>query len=83
MRKNIKVKELKESKGAEKAADAATNRWGVGIPLSLWRKDSRNRRMGKEIEGIFRCKTTRLQRSLNGAMKGREREESNAQALGS
>ena len=35
----------------------------------------------KEIEGVFRCKTTGLQRSLNGAMKGRE--ESNAQVPGS
>src|SRR5712692_9868778 len=38
---------------------------------------------GKEIERVFRCKTTGLQRSLNEAMKGREREEFNAQVLGS
>ena len=56
---------------------------GVGVPLSLRKKESRNRRKGKGIEGIFRWKTTGLQRDLNGAMKGREREESNAQALGS
>jgi hypothetical protein len=57
--------------------------WGVGVPLSLWKKECRNRRKEKEIEGVFRCKTTGFQRGLNGAMKGREREESNAQVLGS
>jgi hypothetical protein len=57
--------------------------WGVGVPLSLWKKESCNDIKGKEIEGFFRCKTTGLQRSLNGAMKGSEREESNARALSS
>jgi hypothetical protein len=58
-------------------------RVGVGVPLSLWKKESRNGMKRKGIEGVFHCKTTGLRRSLNGAMKEREREESNAQALGS
>ena len=37
----------------------------------------------KEIEGISRRSATGLQRGLNGSMKGSEREESSAQALGS
>ena len=56
---------------------------GVGVPLSLWKKESRNGIKKKEIEAIFHCKTTGLQRGLNGAMKGRKREEYNAQVLGS
>jgi hypothetical protein len=56
---------------------------GVGIPLLPWKKESRNGRKGKEIESVFRCKTTGLQWGLNGAMKGRELEESNARVLGS
>jgi hypothetical protein len=59
-------------------------RWGEGgVPPSLYGKEPCNGIKRKEIEGVFRCKTTGLQRSLNGAMKRREREESNAQALGS
>jgi hypothetical protein len=58
-------------------------RWGEGgVPPSLSEEESRNRMKRQEIEGIFRCKTTGLQRSLNGVMKGREREESNAEPLG-
>jgi hypothetical protein len=53
------------------------------VPLSLWKKESRNGIKKREIEGVFHCKTTRFRRSLNGAMKGREREESNGQGLGS
>jgi len=56
---------------------------GVGVPLSLRKKESRNRRKRKGIEGAFRGKTTGLQRNLNGAVRGRERKEFNAQALGS
>jgi hypothetical protein len=59
-------------------------RWGEGgVPPSLYGKGPCNGIKRKEIEGVFRCKTTGLQRSLNGAMKGRGREESNARVLGS
>jgi hypothetical protein len=97
VRKNIKAKKLNELIGAERGAPSTvlgtslpklaglqrTGMRGVGVPLSFWKKESPNRRKGKEIEDVFHCKTTGLQRGLNGAMKGREREESDAQVLSS
>ena len=56
---------------------------GEGVyPPRLCEEKVRNGMKGKEIEGVLRCKTTGLQWGLNGAMKGKEREESNAQVLG-